>query len=290
MPAEIRVNPFSVAEAQAEATPEAEVQAEATLEAEVQAEVQAEATPEAEVQAEAKPVVGEEIPEPVDKWLGKRLERAKAQVRAEADKEIAYWREQAQKGAATVQQAAPQPSQNRPALGDFNTVEDYTEAVTDWKLNQVLSQREQAQSSQAVQRTYNARADEFAKKNTDFVPTIQHFIQDYSSVPMPEIEAICMESEVGPAIAYHLAKNPETMEKLIEMTPIRRAAELGKLEDKLRPAEGKPQQKVSKAPAPATPVKGAPMANKNLETLVNGEGRAAQAEWRAARAATRKRY
>ena len=66
------------------------------------------------------------------------------------------------------------------------------------------------------------------------------------------------ESEAGPLITYHLAKNPEEHARLNSMSPFRRVAELGKLEDKLmaqKPAARKSKD-VTSAPEKLSDIKG----------------------------------
>jgi len=60
-----------------------------------------------------------------------------------------------------------------------------------------------------------------------------------------------MDADAGPALAYHLAKNPAVAERLNAMTPTRAAIELGRLETTLAaPATKAP----SNAPEPIKPL------------------------------------
>ena len=79
------------------------------------------------------------------------------------------------------------------------------------------------------------------------------------------MEEALLEMEEGPAIAYFLGKNPEVNKKLLEMSPTRAVAEVGKMaaefskEEKPEASErkvGPDKLPVSSAPAPIKPLTG----------------------------------
>lgn len=67
-------------------------------------------------------------------------------------------------------------------------------------------------------------------------------------------EAI-LESDDGPALAYHLGKNPDLAEKIASLPPIAAARELGRLEAKLAREREQPPV-ISKAPPPPPKIEG----------------------------------
>ena len=69
-----------------------------------------------------------------------------------------------------------------------------------------------------------------------------------------------VDSEIGPEIAYHLASNPKLAKEIADLSPLRQAARLGKIEDKLiadREAQKKAAKRPSNAPAPIGSNRGA---------------------------------
>ena len=62
-----------------------------------------------------------------------------------------------------------------------------------------------------------------------------------------------MESDRGPELAYHFAKNPEVLQNLNGMSPTQAAREIGKLEATLptKTTPAVPSKKLSTTPAPA---------------------------------------
>jgi hypothetical protein len=105
------------------------------------------------------------------------------------------------------------------------------------------------------------RQTSFASKASEFAKTVE----DYDSVVTnprlaitPEMAEAIRESDDGPALAYHLGKNPEIAEKLAQLPPFAAARELGKIEARLANEREKAKEKpVSKAPPPPPKVEGA---------------------------------
>ena len=77
-------------------------------------------------------------------------------------------------------------------------------------------------------------------------------MQEAEDLPLtPAIYEAVLDSDIGPALVYHLAKDLELYEKISKMPPLSAAREIGKLEAKLM-KDNKPN--VSKAPPPINPV------------------------------------
>jgi hypothetical protein len=155
-----------------------------------------------------------------------------------------------------VEQAA-----DKPKFSDYNDIETYTEALTDWKLEQKLAQQEQKTKAKTVADSYNDRVKEFSKSRPDF----QEVIASSDLSISDPVKELIFESDVGPALALYLAENEEEAERINGMSIVRQVAEIGKLEDKLS-AKKVDKKVVSKAPAPVSPIKGgAPVTAKSLD-------------------------
>ena len=190
------------------------------------------------------------------KGFQRRIEKAKATARAEAQAEIEYWKRAAiQNGVQPPEtQQVQQPSTSKPTFDQYGNVEAFAEAMADWKIEQKLAQRERVQVQNTVANTYGQRVQEFIKTTPDF----HDVLNDASDVPMsPEIGEVCLESELGPQLAYYLANNIDEVERINGLPQGKRYVELGKLEAKLTSAGAQVKKvAVSKAPAPITPVSG----------------------------------
>lgn len=199
------------------------------------------------------------------KGFEKRISKVVSE-RDRARQELEYWREQALKSTTHKIESQPQvdTSNSKPSRDLYETDEQYLEALSDYKVNQRLNEREVLRQQQALVENYNTRAKEFAKERPDFF----NIIEDASDLVIaPETAYIIQSSEQGPKIALYLAENPDEADRLNRLDATRRVYELGKLESKLTTSVVKKieTKKVSTAPQPMTPTKGqSPGVSKDL--------------------------
>jgi hypothetical protein len=215
----------------------------------------------------------------------KRIKKLNKKISA-AEEEAAYWRQEATKNQTSkpAEQVKVQPTSVKPRLQDFADLEQYTEALTDWKLEQTLAQKE-AQKAQATKhQTVQERFQAFAKATPDFAKAIAK-MDGPAWQAQPEFRAVIDESDVGPQMLYHFSQNKADFDRINALPPIKRIIELGKLEDKVakEATKGVKQAMVtkggSKAPAPLQTNKAtkAPVAGKLNDPNLSF------ADWKAAR-------
>lgn len=223
--------------------------------------------------------------DPDAKWIGKRLERAKAQEREKVQAELDYWKKAATSGKQPeTQPTATAPAADKPKIGDYDNIEAFTEALTDWKIDQKSTQKSIESREQQKLVDYTKKAQDFAKTATDFHSTVDEFIKDYSNVNLGSLTQLAYESDVGPQLVYHLAKHPADMERILELPPHRQLIELGKLEDKLSSKAAVTPPKKTNAPAPVTKETGNAPTKKSIN-----DPTLSQAEYRETRMASMKR-
>lgn len=201
------------------------------------------------------------------KGFEKRISKVVSE-RDRARQELEYWREQALKGAQTTQpqtQNVQGQYTDKPIREHYATDEQYFEALSDYKVEQRLQQREILQQQKALVENYNTRAQEFAKERPDFYDIIDDATD---LIIAPETAYIIQKSEQGPRIALYLAENPDEADRLNRLDATTRVYELGRLETKLnKSTSSQPKaevRKVSSAPAPLSPVKGSAPVAKDL--------------------------
>lgn len=186
------------------------------------------------------------------------LERLAAEKRADALEQENTELKQKSRPALVAEKTQPKPE-------DFTTVAEYTDALTDWKVDKKFAEREQQQAdakakadAEAVTKAFQTRLAAAIKE----IPDYQEVIDGSDAIARHHILNYLIESDIGPKLQYHLAKNPDVLDRLNQLSPIKAIAELGKLETKLEKA---PEQKadtgklsaiVSQAPAPITPIDG----------------------------------
>ena len=198
-------------------------------------------------------------------WSQKRIDELTAH-RRQAERDRDHWRELAMRGARRpAQPAQPQaPAVNKPSASQFQTTEDYLEALADWKSDQKLQEwdrkrREQAEKQareaqqQKVQKTFAEREQKAREKYGD-----DEFEQvAYHLAPINEVMAeVIRRSEFGPEIAYFLGKNPDKGQQIAAMQDAHSVAlAIGRIEAQLE-AQANP---VAPAVVPSAP-KAAPTA------------------------------
>lgn len=104
---------------------------------------------------------------------------------------------------------------------------------------------------------YNDRVARVRDRIPDFDKVIQSGAVDATTGQPRQIRDdvvdLVMESDKGPLLAYHLAKNPDKVAALNRMSPRDAAREIGRLEARIR---GPQTKKVTNAPAPKAPLRG----------------------------------
>lgn len=177
---------------------------------------------------------------------------------------------EALKGTKSGEGPAPDDSEDEPKPENFKTVGEYTRALTKYEVakakREALANAEKAKEQDKAEKTQaqaNERAQTFAKRQAEFMKATPDYeeIVEGADFDVPNVAMQYMvESEYGPQLAYHLAKNPDVADRLRNLSPGRVLAELGKLESKFEKqpeAQAAPTTRtVSKAPPPITPLEG----------------------------------
>lgn len=172
--------------------------------------------------------------EELDAIVGKRLAREQRK----------WEREQAQR--AAEQQARHVPTDLSPE--QFETYEDYADALAERKAEELLARREAERQQRALLEAYHDREEAARDKYDDF-----EMVAYNPELPVTEAMARAIQaSEVGPDVLYHLGTNPKEAARISRLDPILQAREIGKIEAQLD--ANAPVKKTSNAPAPIAPV------------------------------------
>jgi len=175
--------------------------------------------------------------EELDAIVGKRLAREQRK----------WEREQAQRlEMAQAQKAAASPSDL--TADQFNTYEDYAEALAERKAEELLARRETAKQQQALLEGYHDREESARDRYDDFEQVAYNPNLSVTETMAQSIQA----SDIGPDVLYWLGSNPKEADRIARLPPILQAKEIGKLEAGM--ASSPPVKKTSTAPAPIAPV------------------------------------
>ena len=202
---------------------------------------------EVETPADEKKFTQKELDEIIQKRIVK--EAARAERRA-----LKVYAEKLERMSQPAQQQEPQRSDNgKPTSDQYRNVDDYVEALTEWKLGQKEAESkrasEQAQSKQLLTKVEKVYAE--AEKISGFDrASFDAMFDELPKDAQTNIAMTILESDIPGKILAHLHANPDVAEKLAELSPTRQAAEIGKLEAKLSTVS----VTKSKAPAPISPI------------------------------------
>lgn len=173
-------------------------------------------------------------------------------ARREAEREAAYWRGLATQG--TAQTPAQPAAPAKPTPEQFNDYGDYIEALTDWKTEQKVAQTLSEREAKAAERQQEAaRAQTWEQRQAAARAAMPDFddVVGGSDAPIaPHVAEAIKDSDHGPALAYHLAKHPDVLDRLNGMNPRAADRELGRLEERLSSKSAAPSAEAADA-APA---------------------------------------
>ena len=193
------------------------------------------------------------VPKGVQKRID-RLTQEKYRLRAELE----FLRSQQQQPQS--QQQAPQTEQQTqaPKLEQYGSIEEYLEALADFKASQKfdqVSKERQAKESQSRQQQEAAKLHEgYAKQTEQARQAYDDFDEVVENPSLPITKAMAeaiMRSNNGADVAYYLGKNPDQAARLANLDPFSAAVEIGRIAATVvRPQP----RKASNAPPPIQPV------------------------------------
>jgi len=174
-------------------------------------------------------------------WQAREIELLKAQLAALQPKP------------PEAQPAKPPVPPGKPKLEDFETLEAYQEALTDWKLDQ----REAAkavQSAEAQLQTAWSSSEKTARAaHADYDEIVQS-VRAPEGPGVPAARQAMLEDGAGAEILYHLATHPDELKRIAALPPIAAVMAIGKLSAALAPSpagNGKPKAAALPKPPPA---------------------------------------
>ena len=149
----------------------------------------------------------------------------------------------------------------KPKLEDFQTLEAYQEALTDWKLDQRERGRKEAEARTAAENAARAEQDSWAKREKAARKAHDDYDDLIDTVVIPAGPGVLaarqamIEDEHGAELLYYLAKNPKELERIAGLPPASAVLAIGKLSAKfdIPPATENGKPKITGAPKPPPP-------------------------------------
>lgn len=203
--------------------------------------------PEPEPSPEPEPEPTPEQAEEHKKLTGSARARAKAERLAQ---EVEFWKAEALKGKKPEETHKPEPVQANaaPTQDQFETHAEWVEALTDWKLEQKLQEREAKEQTRKITQSWEQKKEAARKELADFDEVIADM-----ETPAPVVMAVMAESEHTAKIAYYLGQHPDELRKINQMSPPAAALAVGEIVATLKAPKAPTPKPTSKAPAPIKP-------------------------------------
>lgn len=210
-----------------------------------------------------------------NKGVGKRIneltrEKYEAIRRAEAAER------RAQELELKGQQGANKPvaADGKPKLEDFDFDHDaYVDALTDWRVNQKLAERETSEQERQKQSQEQERTQQFQSRLAAYTAANPGKWEAATQAPVnftPPMLEVIATSDAGPQIAVFLAENLDRADEISRMSPYAAAAALGRLEATFgasKPATPPKPTSVTNAPPPPSTVGGGSVVRKDLASM-----------------------
>lgn len=176
----------------------------------------------------------------------------------------------------------------KPTPGQFTDAFEYAEALAEWSAENAMRNRDKAEADKKAASEREKVVSEWTKRMSATKAEIADYdeaLADSSvSVSDPVRDAI-LESDIGPKILYHLAKNPDVAEALASKSIPSALRAIGRLEAELsgNKTAASPAGKPSRAPEPISPIRATKAVDSPIDS--KGEFHGTYADWKAARAA-----
>lgn len=182
---------------------------------------------------------------------------------------------------AELENSQPEPQlaqevSTKPKSADFDSHEDYIEALTDWKLDQRELEREALKKRNEITSSWDAKEAPVKKEYADYddVVNVNSFQASNAS---REAQVFLGDSDIGPEVIYNLIKNEDLFDEFVEANPVKQIKILTKIELALE----KPVQKTAIATSAPNPPKKL-NASRPVSTgkdLIQHAGEMSDAEW-----------
>lgn len=174
----------------------------------------------------------------VDAMVQKRLLKEERRVHRRVEQQL---REQSE---AQTREIAPKRDEFR---DDDAYYEAQIEHLAEKKAAEKLTQRQQADEAHRRSESFIEKAEKASERYADF----QSVVSNPQLRINDEMAEFISESDLGADVAYFLGKNPTKAAEIAQLSPMKAARELTRIESELA---ARPKATPSKAPEPISPV------------------------------------
>lgn len=126
---------------------------------------------------------------------------------------------------------------------------DWSQRQIDKRVAAAIDAQQAKQAAQVTQQAFISRVAEFRKTAADFDVVVSN-----PALPglSPAAAGLIVQSEMGPQITYHLAKNPDIATRISRMAPEQQAMAIGRIEGQLTAVRATPPAATARSATPST--------------------------------------
>lgn len=200
---------------------------------------------------EASEEVPEETPEQIEekkRLSGSARQKAKAERLAAENQALKERLDRLEAKVDPQAKAQATHDNGAPSQDQFETHAEWVEALTDWKLDLRLKEREAREQTAKVVQSWEQKKAAAREE----LPDLDEVLADMEP-PAPVVVAVMAESDHAAKIAYHLAQHPDELRKINQMSPPAAALAVARIEASLTAPKPTPKR-TTQAPPPISPV------------------------------------
>lgn len=166
---------------------------------------------------------------------------------------------------------------SRPRMDDFDSLEDFADALTEWKIDQREAQREAKQNVEKYQTEWEAKEAKVKEAYADYhdVVNIESLQRSNAS---QEAKVFLNDSDIGPDVIYNLVSNEDLFDEFVEANPVKQIKILTKIELALESKQAPSSTKVTSAPNPPKKLNASRPVSTGKD-LIQHAGEMSDAEW-----------
>lgn len=185
----------------------------------------------------------------------KALQKRKQTMQERLNEVTRKYRDEERRANRLAAQIAQQEGKLKPPnADDYTDPAKHTADQISYTLDQRRVQELKAEHAEASQEANRARASAWFERVQDFKVDNADFEQVAHSAPIGEETSLMVaDMEEGPAVAYHLGKNPALARKIEGLPERMRPFELGKIAAQITAT---PPRRVTTAPTPVSAISG----------------------------------
>lgn len=196
---------------------------------------------------------GEQPSERQKPWYQKRIDEitaARRDAERKNDQLLALLEQYTRQQQQPLPQPEPMAPTGKPVLENYDSYEAYTEALTDWKVEQRFVEREQRQQAETAAQAEARQAAEFNQRIREAAaraPEVMEAVNDPSLPVSPAMAEVVRAVPNGPDVVLYLHQHRDEAARIAALPPSQAAFELGRLAAGIQPAQ---PRRVTQPPEP----------------------------------------